>query len=68
MAQRTVGIVIDRLLRDEDLRLRFARDRIETLTALVFEGFDLTPQEIALFVQTDARLWFGVAAAALRAL
>lgn len=58
MSQHAIGIVIDRLLTDEDLRVRFARDRIETLTALVFQGVDLTPHEIALFVQTDARLWF----------
>lgn len=53
-----VGIVIDRLLTDEDLRVRFALDRIETLADLSFLGMELTPDEIDVFVQTDARVWF----------
>lgn len=58
MSQHTVGVVIDRLLTDEDLRTRFAFDRIETVAELCLRGFDLTPEEIDLFCQTDARLWF----------
>ena len=58
MSQQMVGIVIDRLLTDEDLRVRFAVDRIETLADLSFLGFELTPDEIDVFIQTDARVWF----------
>jgi hypothetical protein len=58
MSQRMVGIVIDRLLSDEDLRIRFAVDSIETIAELSFRGFTLTPDEIDVFIRTDARLWF----------
>ena len=58
MSQQMVGVVIDRLLTDENFRVRFALDRIETLVALSFLGVELTPAEIEVFIQTDARLWF----------
>jgi hypothetical protein len=58
MSQQMVGIVIDRLLKDEDLRARFALDRIETLAELSFLGFALTPDELDVFIRTDARVWF----------
>jgi hypothetical protein len=58
MSQQMVGIVIDKLLTDEDFRVRFALDRIETLTAISFLGVELTPDEIDVFIQTDARVWF----------
>lgn len=31
MSRNTIGIVIDRLLTDENLRIRFVDDRIQTL-------------------------------------
>jgi hypothetical protein len=52
-----VGIVVDRLLTDEKLRARFARDRVETLAELNLRGFELTPDEFEVFVQTDANVW-----------
>jgi len=55
MSQRMVGKVINRLLRDEDLRVRFAVDRIEALAAL---SIALTPDELDVFIQTDPRVWF----------
>jgi len=58
MARNTVGFVIDRLLTDEDLRVRFALDRIDTLALLRAHGFELTSDEIDLFILADARLWF----------
>lgn len=58
MSQHTVGIVIDRLLADQDLRVRFALDRINALADLSLLGIELTQDEIDLFVQTDARVWF----------
>jgi hypothetical protein len=58
MSQETVGNVIDRLLTDEDLRIRFIVDRMETLAELWLRGFELSGDEIDLFCRTDARLWF----------
>lgn len=53
MSQQMVGVVIHRLLTDEDLRVRFVLDRIETLAELGFRGFELTPDEIDMFMRTD---------------
>ena len=58
MSQQIVGNVIDRLLNDEDLRVRFAVDRIEAIAELSFRGLLLTPEEIDVFIRTDVRLWF----------
>jgi len=58
MSQLIVGSVIDRLLSDEDLRVRFAFDRIEAIAELGLRGFLLTPEEIDVFIGTDARIWF----------
>jgi hypothetical protein len=53
-----VGIVIDRPLTDESLRIRFALDRIDSVAQLCLGGVELTRDEIDLFCRTDARLWF----------
>jgi len=58
MSRRTVGIVIERLLNEEDLRVRFALDPIGTIARLRTSGVVLTPEEIDLFFRTDPRLWF----------
>jgi hypothetical protein len=58
MSEQMVGIVIDRLLTDEDLRLRFAVDRIEALADLTVLAMPLTPDEIDLFIHTDPGVWF----------
>jgi hypothetical protein len=58
MSQRMVGIVVDTLLTDGDLRVRFAMDPIKTLADLKFRGVELTSEEIDVFVRTDARVWF----------
>jgi hypothetical protein len=57
MSQQMVGIVIDRLLTDEHVRVRFTRDRLETLAFLTFLGIELTPDEIEALSRADARLW-----------
>ena len=62
MSQQTIGMVIDKLLSDEDLRNRFVVDRIETLAELYLGGVELRLDEIDLFCRTDARLWFWGAA------
>ena len=58
MSQRMVGVVVDKLLADEELRCRFVVDRLETLAELCLGGVELGPDEIDLFCRTDARLWF----------
>ena len=58
MSRSGVGMVVDALLTDEDLRLRFAFDRIETIAELCLRGFDLSQDEIELFGRTDGALWF----------
>jgi hypothetical protein len=58
MSRAGVGMVIEKLLTNEDLRMRFALDRIETVAELCLRGFDLSPDEIDLFCRTDAGLWF----------
>ena len=58
MSQAGVGTVIEKLLTDENLRIRFALDRLATVAELCLLGFDLSPEDIELFYRTDARLWF----------
>ena len=57
MSQKMVGNVINELLSDEDLRIRFVVDRMEALAELCIRGFELSGAEIDLFYRTDARLW-----------
>jgi hypothetical protein len=64
MSQRMTHLAVERLLTDERLRIRFLRSRIEALADLALLGIVLTPDEIALFIQTDARVWFWETAAA----
>ena len=42
MSRASVGMVIDKLLTDDNLRIRFALDRVKTLGELCLRGFDLT--------------------------
>ena len=58
MSRASVGMVIDKLLTDENLRIRFALDRLETVAELCLRGFDLTRDEIDLLCLTDADVWF----------
>jgi len=58
MSRTSVGMVIDKLLTDENLRIRFALDRLETVAELCLRGFDLTRDEIDLLCRTDAGVWF----------
>jgi|RhiMethySRZTD1v2_1073278.scaffolds.fasta_scaffold1146129_1 hypothetical protein len=62
MSQHVVGIIVSRLLTDRQFRIRFALDRIQTLAELRSHGFDLTSDELDLFLQVDARVWFSGAA------
>ena len=58
MSRASVGMVIDKLLTDENLRIRFVLDRLETVAELCLRGFDLTRDEIDLLCRTDAGVWF----------
>ena len=58
MSQAHVGMVIETLLTDENLRIRFALERIETIADLCVRGVELTRDEIVLFCQADPVLWF----------
>jgi hypothetical protein len=58
MSRTIVGMAIEKLLTDEDLRIRFALDRMETVAELYLRGFDLSSDEIDLFCRADAGLWF----------
>jgi hypothetical protein len=58
VSHQVVGHVIHHLLTDQDLRVRFAIDPVETITELIRRGFEQTAEEIDVFVRTDARLWF----------
>ena len=58
MSRASVGQIVEKLLTDENLRIRFAIDRMETIAELCLRGFELTRDEIDLFRRADARLWF----------
>jgi hypothetical protein len=57
MSRTGVGSVIDMLLTERHLRLRFALDPVETVVGLYLRGIDLSADEINLLCQTDPRVW-----------
>ena len=58
MSHQMVGIVIHSLLTDDELRDRLTVDPMETIAALALRGFELTTDEIEVFLRTDAQMWF----------
>ena len=62
MSQRTVQLVIGRLLTDEELRARFVERSRETLVELREQGFELTADEIEALVDSDPEVWPSMAA------
>jgi hypothetical protein len=58
MSRQNVESVIDKLLTEDELRARFALDPFDTLAEFHLRGLALTPDEIDVFVQSDAGLWF----------
>jgi hypothetical protein len=57
MSQKTVQLLIGRLLTDEECRARFMSDPLGTLVAMRDQGFELTGSEILALVRTDRALW-----------
>jgi hypothetical protein len=58
MSRAGVGIVVEKLVADQNLRIRFALEPLETVAELLLQGFDLTGDEIDRFCRTDPRVWF----------
>ena len=63
MSLQNVETIIDRLLGDRELRVRFARDPFDTIGELHVWGLTLTPDEIDAFIRSDARVWFSAESA-----
>jgi len=57
MSQRSIEIVIGRLLTDEEFRESFLKDPARSLSDLCEAGTQLTRSEINALVSIDARLW-----------
>jgi len=58
MSRAAVGMVVESLLTDENLRIRFAVDPMVTVAELFLCGLDLTGDEIDLLSRADPGLWF----------
>jgi hypothetical protein len=61
MSQKTVQLVIGRLLTDEELRACFVERPRETLVDLREQGFELTEDEIDALARSDRRMWRSMA-------
>lgn len=57
MAQRTIEMLIGRLITDEQFRSEFLQDPENTLQALADRGLELSRTEMAALVNTDLTLW-----------
>jgi hypothetical protein len=61
MAQRSIEILVGRLITDEAFRIAFLENRIDTLRGFIESGHELTDLEIAALNHTRADLWVLVA-------
>ena len=57
MSQKTVELIIGRILTDEELRQKFLVSPCETLKHLRELGLELTDVEFYALLRTDDRLW-----------
>ena len=57
MAQRSIEIVIGRLMTDEAFRVAFLGNRAETLRGFIESGYELTDLEIDALCRTRQDLW-----------
>ncbi len=62
MSQRTVDVVIDRLITDEELRVHFMVDPLGMLAAWLNAGLELTGTDIDALIQADVTALAGAAA------
>jgi hypothetical protein len=61
VTQRSIEVVIGRLVTDEEFRATFVKDPHQVIEQLVERGIHLTPAEVAALMATDAGLWDRVA-------
>lgn len=61
VTQRSIEMVIGRLVTDEEFRQTFLNDPHQALADLLERGTHLTPAEVAALVATDSELWAMVA-------
>ncbi len=61
MAQRSIEILIGRLITDEAFRSAFRKDSETTLKGFIESGYELTTLEITALRCTPAGLWEQVA-------
>ena len=61
MSQKTVQLIIGRLVTDEEYRLQFLNDPLGTLNELRDQGVELTRGEIDALARTDHALWIDAA-------
>ena len=57
MGQRSIEILIGRLLTDEELRRRFVAEPQETIRLLQERGFELTAAEVEALLASPIELW-----------
>jgi hypothetical protein len=61
VAQRSIEILIGRLITDEAFRSAFCRNALTTLTGFMESGYELTALEITALRATPADVWGRVA-------
>lgn len=57
MSQQTLGLIIEALLTDQNLRVRLELEPLDTLAELVLRGFELTSDDIDALMQTRSWSW-----------
>lgn len=57
MSQKTVQLIIGRLVTDQEYRHRFLQDPLDALNTLRDKGVELTRGEIDALVRTERTLW-----------
>ena len=57
MSRPSVGMVFEKVVAVQSVRIRFALDPMETIAELCLRGFELARDEVDL-CRTDARQWF----------